>query len=91
MGKALGLELAGQGTSELFCPIRECADFQGANVLLLARGKDGLEKAQKEMWAVRQTPTQVIDILCVDLTKPEAVRIVPMLEVWADTRSVQLP
>ncbi|KAE9370399.1 NAD(P)-binding protein [Stipitochalara longipes BDJ] len=48
------------------------ADLTGAHLLLLARGKEGLEKAQKEMLAVRQAPTQAIDIQCVDLTKPEA-------------------
>jgi 3-dehydrosphinganine reductase len=45
----------------------------GANILLLARGREGLESAQKEMLAARQAPTQAVDILCVDLTKPDAV------------------
>ena len=64
--------------------------MEGANLLLLARGKEGLEKAQKEMLAVRQAPTQLIDIQCVDLTKPEAVRIFPMHDVWTNLRSVQM-
>lgn len=54
LGMALGLELAAKG----------------AHILLLARGQEGLEKAQKEMLAARQEATQTIVYQCVDLTKP---------------------
>jgi hypothetical protein len=51
------------------------ADLAGANILLLARGKAGLENARKEMLAARQAATQIIDYKCVDLAKPAAVRM----------------
>ena len=79
-----------KGTSELFLSSWQSANLEGANILLLARGKEGLEKAQKEMLAVRQAPSQVIDIQCVDLTKPDAVRIPPKLDVLTDLKSAQL-
>ena len=51
------------------------ANLLGANILLLARGREGLEKAQKEILAARKVPTQAIEIISVDLIKPDAVSI----------------
>lgn len=65
--------------------------MEGANILLIARGKEGLEKAQKEMLAARQESSQAIDIQSVDLTKPEAVRFCPNLysSIWTDFEKCQ--
>jgi 3-dehydrosphinganine reductase len=58
----------------IFLPLSS-ADLAGAHILLLARGQEGLEKAQKEMLAARQEATQIIVYQCVDLTKPAEVGI----------------
>jgi 3-dehydrosphinganine reductase len=72
---ALGLELAAKGTWQYFFLSGSSADLAGAHILLLARGQEGLEKAQKEMLAARQEATQTIVYQCVDLTKSAEVRI----------------
>jgi hypothetical protein len=71
----MGIELAKRGRTDGHERLSCDADFHiGAHILLLARGKDGLELAKKEVLSNRKSETQLVDTIALDLCDPVAVR-----------------
>jgi hypothetical protein len=75
LGKSMGIELAKRGKTDGREHLSCDADFHtGAHILLLARGKDGLELAKKEVLSNRKSEAQLVDTIALDLCDPVAVR-----------------
>lgn len=82
LGRALGVLLASKG---MYCsawpstlPLRRVSlttrsANTGANIAILARSKDSLEDARKEILQARRSEAQTVDAISVDLCNAEAV------------------